>query len=69
MPEESPTNVSIAAKALAEISPSKNDPRQFTSTIKEVRVSRHILRKQWQKKWLRAKLTSYESFDEKLLLI
>jgi malate dehydrogenase (oxaloacetate-decarboxylating) len=58
----------IAAKALAEISPSKNDPQaNLLPPLKEVRaVSRHIAQAV-AKEAVTAKLTSYESLDEKTI--
>ena len=58
----------IAAKALAEISPSKNDPQaNLLPPLKEVRaVSRHIAQAV-AKEAVAAKLTSYESLDEKTI--
>ena len=58
----------IAAKALAEISPSKNDPQaNLLPPLKEVRaVSRHIAQAV-AKEAVAAGLTDYESLDEKTI--
>ncbi len=58
----------IAAKALAEISPSKNDPQaNLLPPLKEVRaVSRHIAQAV-AKEAVASKLTAYQSLDEKTI--
>jgi malate dehydrogenase (oxaloacetate-decarboxylating) len=58
----------IAAKALAEISPSKNDPQaNLLPPLKDVRaVSRHIAQAV-AKEAVAAKLTAYETLDEKTI--